>query len=126
MNLFRNIIKKISDVLDILVKPIGLLHESLHYLPAWWWGLNPYIYPCWCKMRHDRTSDARALIILLIPAFFGLLLFPFVWMLIVHKVMFYISVTILWIGWMGACGKDLYTAGYFLIFKKWHNRKDEV
>ena len=102
----------------------GLTHELLHYLPAWYWNLNPRINSDWSRMRHHRTTDGRNMVILLMPAFVGLLAFPALWYVITHKIIFHIAASIFWVGWMGACGSDLYAAGYFILFHKWHDRKD--
>jgi hypothetical protein len=103
----------------------NLAHELLHYIPAWYWGLNPRVDDGWSRMRHRRTTDGKNMAILLMPAFVGFLFLPLVWSMVVHKTMFHVAAAIFWVGWLGACSDDIYTAGYFLIFKKWHNRKDE-
>jgi len=75
-------------------------------------------------MRHRRTTNAKSIIILLMPAFAGLLIFPFVYLMIEKQSPFYIAVCIFWAGWMFGCGNDFYKAGYFLLFRKWHNKKE--
>lgn len=104
----------------------NLLHEILHCLPAWWWGLEPRIDAGWSRMRHHRTTDRKTLVILLMPAFAGLIALPVVWLMNIYQVPFHLAAAIFWIGWMAACYKDLYTAGYFVLFGKWHDRKDKA
>lgn len=101
-----------------------LIHELLHCLPAWVWGLNPRIAPNWYSMKHRRTTDGKSMVILLTPALAGLLFFPLVWSMVVHQTMFHVAAAIFWAGWLAACGKDLYKAGYFILFRKWHERKE--
>ena len=102
-----------------------LIHELLHCLPAWYWNLNPRIAPNWYSMKHRRTTDGKNMVILLMPAFVGFLFLPLVWSMVINKTMLHVAAAIFWVGWMGACGSDLYAAGYFILFHKWHNRKDE-
>lgn len=77
-------------------------------------------------MYHRRTTDSKNMVILLMPALFGLFFLPLVWNMVVNKAMFHIAAAIFWVGWMGACGSDLYKAAYFFLFKKWIDRKDET
>ncbi len=117
--------KKMTNFIYRMFKLPELVHELLHCLPAWYWGLNPKISEDWYRTRYQRTTDSRRLVIVLMPAFVGLLFLPLVWNMVIHKAMFHIAAAIFWVGWMGACGSDLYKAGYYLIFKKWIDRKDE-
>jgi hypothetical protein len=117
--------KKIFNFTYRMFKLPELIHELLHCLPAWYWDLNPRIAPNWYSMKHRRTTDGKNMVILLMPAFVGFLFLPLVWNMVVHKTMFHVAAAIFWVGWQAACASDYYKAGYFLIFKKWHNRKDE-
>jgi len=76
-------------------------------------------------MRHHRTTDGKNMVILLMPAFVGSLFLPLVWNMVIQKSMFHVAAAIFWVGWQAACASDYYKAGYFLIFKKWIDRKDE-
>jgi hypothetical protein len=95
----------------------GLAHEFLHYLPALWFGLNPQIAQDWSKTKYERPDNMRRVIIVLMPAFVGLLFLPFVWSMFSNKTAFHIAAAIFWVGWMGACGSDLYKAAYFFCSK---------
>lgn len=118
--------KKTFTFIHRVLKIPELIHEILHYIPAWYFGLNPRISPDWYSMKHKRTTNGKNMIILLMPAFVGLLLFPLVLNMAINKTMFSIAAGIFWIGWMVACGKDLYQAGYFILFKKWHSREENI
>jgi len=121
---YCSMIKKILNAIYTFLLLPNLAHEALHYLPAWYWGLNPRIAKDWSYMRSNRTTDSRRLVIVLLPAFVGLLFLPLVWSMVIHKTLFHIASAIFWTGWMIGCGKDIYKAGYFVLFHKWHDRKD--
>jgi hypothetical protein len=116
---------KISNFIYRMLLLPNLAHEFLHYLPARYWKLNPQIAEDWSYILSDRTTNARRLVIVLMPVIVGLLIFPAVWSMVIHQAMFHIAAAIFWVGWMIGCGKDIYKAGYFILFHKWHNRKDE-
>jgi len=75
-------------------------------------------------MRHTRTTNSKSMVILLMPAFIGFLALPTVWTMIETQPPFTFAAVIFWVGWMLACGKDFYKAGYFLFFGKWHDREE--
>jgi hypothetical protein len=117
--------KKILQLAYRVLKLPGLFHEALHCLPAWAWGLEPRIDKDWGFMLHRPTTTGKHLVIILTPACFGVLVFPLVWFLFMHKTMFYLPILLFWLGWMLACQKDLGKAGYYIFFKQWPKRKDE-
>ncbi len=116
-------IKNIFKIIYRFLLLPNLAHEALHYLPARYWQLNPQIAEDWSHIMSDKTTDARRLVIVLMPAFIGLLFLPIIWNMVVHKTMFHIAAVIFWVGWLIGCGKDFQKA--FLIFKKWIDHEDK-
>lgn len=118
--------KKIFSFIHRILKLPELVHETLHYIPAWLWRLEPRIDKDWNFITHRRTTDGKNMVILLMPTFVGLFAFPLVLNIVIHRAMFYIALIIFWVGWMAACGKDIYKAGYFILFKRWHDREEQI
>jgi hypothetical protein len=52
----------------MILKIPHLAHEWMHVIPAWLFGLHPYILPSWDRTRHDLTTSIRWMIITLFPA----------------------------------------------------------
>ena len=110
-------VKKIFKTLYKIFLLPNLIHEILHYIPALCWNLNPQIAEDWSHIMSDKTTVPRRLVIVLAPAFVGLLFLPLVWNMVIQKSMFHVAAAIFWVGWMIGCGKDFQKA--FFIFKQW-------
>jgi hypothetical protein len=107
---------------------LGLLHELGHYVPAKIFDLNPRIDPSWSRIRVKRGTDTQRLIIILTPFVFLLLS---TWLALKFVILnpyiehFKIIIIGILIGYYLGSLSDLYTAGHFLVYQKWHDRKYE-
>ncbi len=112
----------------------ALFHEIFHYLPARWLGLRPRIDPSWQSTRYTRAQNWQRMIVLLPPfvvSFLTLtaslllsgaqLIEPFRW-----GSLPYLLNILFWVFLTASCVGDLYKVLYFILFRRWPDRKDAI